>query len=350
MRTTICLLAALTILPLSATAENGYDNKAQETTVELLTEATTRFVQSLNDDQKSKALYPLDSKERLDYKIVPVPVKGLKYNELDPGQVALFHTVLNAGLSNQGYHKAASIFGLEHYLDTMEREAGTPSRFHGIDKYSIAIFGDPMKDDAFALRVHGHHLYISFSVADGKLFHASPLYFGASPHRVTEGPRAGWHILADEENLGRNIMKTLSPALQKKATISDVMPNDMVAEMIVDLRDKIKPEGVKFSDLNDTQQAAVKELVMEHVYNIPRDQAQNRLDIVLDGGWENVHFGWVGSMTPGEKFYYRVQGPGFIAEYCEVSMNANHIHSAWRDINGDFGRNILADHLASSPH
>ena len=54
-------------------------------------------------------------------------------------------------------------------------------------------------------------------------------------------------------------------------------------------------------------------------------------------------------MTPrrGKKHYYRVQGPTFLIEFDDVQNNGNHIHSVWRDFNGDFGRDLLAEHLPS---
>ena len=35
--------------------------------------------------------------------------------------------------------------------------------------------------------------------------------------------------------------------------------------------------------------------------------------------------------------YYRVQGPTFLIEYNNTQNNANHVHSYWRDLAGDFG-------------
>ena len=37
-----------------------------------------------------------------------------------------------------------------------------------------------------------------------------------------------------------------------------------------------------------------------------------------------------------------VQGPTFLIEYDNTQNNGNHMHSVWRDFNGDFGRDITA--------
>jgi hypothetical protein len=39
-----------------------------------------------------------------------------------------------------------------------------------------------------------------------------------------------------------------------------------------------------------------------------------------------------------------VQGKTSLLEYDNVQNGANHVHSVWRDFDGDFGRDILAEH------
>ena len=43
-----------------------------------------------------------------------------------------------------------------------------------------------------------------------------------------------------------------------------------------------------------------------------------------------------------------MQGPTFLIEFDNTQNNGNHIHSVWRDFNGDFGRDLLREHLRSS--
>ena len=71
---------------------------------------------------------------------------------------------------------------------------------------------------------------------------------------------------------------------------------------------------------------------------------------IIEAGLENVTFAWMGSTSAGEGHYYRIQGPTFLIEYDNVQNSANHIHAVWRDFDGDFGRDVLADHYSSSPH
>jgi TonB family protein len=55
-------------------------------------------------------------------------------------------------------------------------------------------------------------------------------------------------------------------------------------------------------------------------------------------------------MNKGDPHYYRIQGPTFLVEYDDTQNNANHIHSVWRDFNGDFGEDLLREHYQTTPH
>ena len=58
----------------------------------------------------------------------------------------------------------------------------------------------------------------------------------------------------------------------------------------------------------------------------------------------------MGGLSRGQRHYYRVQGPTFLIEYDNTQNDANHIHAVWGDFNGDWGADLLAEHLKNSPH
>jgi hypothetical protein len=53
-----------------------------------------------------------------------------------------------------------------------------------------------------------------------------------------------------------------------------------------------------------------------------------------------------GGINPSDPRYYRIQTPSFLIEFDDTQDNANHIHSVWRDFNGDFGEDLLQQHYA----
>jgi hypothetical protein len=45
-----------------------------------------------------------------------------------------------------------------------------------------------------------------------------------------------------------------------------------------------------------------------------------------------------------------VQGPTFLIEFDNTQNDGNHVHSVWRDFRGDFGRDLLREHLLTYDH
>ena len=60
---------------------------------------------------------------------------------------------------------------------------------------------------------------------------------------------------------------------------------------------------------------------------------------------DKITFGWAGSTKPGEGYYYRIQGPTFLIETANTQNDANHVHTVWREFDGDFGRDLLKEHF-----
>ena len=91
-------------------------------------------------------------------------------------------------------------------------------------------------------------------------------------------------------------------------------------------------------------------LVQEYVHRMPEDVAGTRLNRIEKDG-SGPHPLRLGRQRhPGEPHYYRLQGPSFLVEYDNTQNNANHIHTVWRDFEGDWGDDLLAGHYERSPH
>ena len=67
-------------------------------------------------------------------------------------------------------------------------------------------------------------------------------------------------------------------------------------------------------------------------------------------GLDKISFAWAGESERGKKHYYRVQGPTFLIEFDNTQNDGNHVHSVWRDFNGDFGRDLLGEHVKGVAH
>ncbi len=97
--------------------------------------------------------------------------------------------------------------------------------------------------------------------------------------------------------------------------------------------------------MGSQQQALLTKLIEAYTSNMEADLAAERMARIKGAGIDKVRFAWLGETEKGKKHYYSVQGPTFLIEYDNTQNNGNHIHSVWRDFNGDFGRDILREHL-----
>jgi Protein of unknown function (DUF3500) len=77
---------------------------------------------------------------------------------------------------------------------------------------------------------------------------------------------------------------------------------------------------------------------------MPEELAKSELDKLRAAGLDKIHFAWAGGLERGQPHYYRVQGPTFLVEYDNTQNNANHIHTVWRALDGDFGLDLLRLH------
>ncbi|HVG86000.1 MAG TPA: DUF3500 domain-containing protein, partial [Vicinamibacterales bacterium] len=98
------------------------------------------------------------------------------------------------------------------------------------------------------------------------------------------------------------------------------------------------------------QRAALMRLIEAYTSVVADDLAADRMAKLKAAGLEKITFAWAGPTEKGAKHYYRVQGPAFLIEYDNTQNDGNHIHAVWRDFAGDFGRDVLREHLREYAH
>jgi hypothetical protein len=181
---------------------------------------------------------------------------------------------------------------------------------------------------------------------DGKLSGA-PTFFGVNPAMVLEGRRKGLRTLAREEDLGREVIRALTPEQRKTAIVLAEAPNDILTEHSRQAALTGQPNGIRISALNAAQGDKLQALLNEYCDNMTEEIAAFRQNQIRRVG-NNLWFAWAGGIQPGEAHYYRIQSPEFLVEFDDTQDHANHIHSVWRDFKGDFGRDLLVEHYRAS--
>jgi hypothetical protein len=313
---------------------------------EEMSEAASHFLAALSPEQKAKCTFELKSEERQNWHFIPRPRKGLPLKEMNPGQRHLAQALLATGLSQRGYMKAATIMSIEEILKELEQGKG-PVR--DPELYYVSIFGTPGDQDIWGWRVEGHHLSLNFTVAGGDSVSVTPSFLGSNPAEVRSGPRRGLRVLAEEEDLARQLVKSLKPEQLKVALYTNTAPNEIItgADRKAQL---LSPAGLSGSQLNSTQTDLLWKLIKEYVYRYRPELADQDLKKIQEAGLDRISFAWAGSLEPGQAHYYRLQGPSFLMEYDNTQNNANHVHTVWRDRDTDFGEDLLRKHYDQDHH
>ncbi len=310
--------------------------------------AAGRFLDGLSSEQRQRASFAFASDERLRWHYIPpetFPRKGVTIKEMTEAQRALAHDLLKAGLSQRGYLTATAIMNLEAILKAIEngRLARDP------EQYYVAVFGTPSARGPWGWRVDGHHVALNFTIVDGTAVASSPTFFGSNPAEVRSGPKAGLRILGAEEDAARALLQALDASQRATAVIAGVAPNEIVTSNSVKI-DPLSPVGIRAAALSAAQRDLLMKLIDTYTSLMADDIAAERMAQLRKAGLDDIAFAWAGEAERGKKHYYRVQGPTFLVEYDNTQNDANHIHSVWRDFDGDFGRDLLREHVSSRPH
>jgi Protein of unknown function (DUF3500) len=368
---------------------------------ERMAEAAAAWLAALDDEQRAVAIGPSPAggdeadAERQRWFYTPTDHGGLTFHEQRPAQQRLAMALVAAGLSEAGYVSVATVMGLENVLDRTEGFTATFGRERGRDPglYYLRVFGEPGGAAPWGWRFGGHHVSLNNLVVDGRVAATTPCFLGADP---ASSPLLGGSVLrplAAPEDLGRELVRSLPPALAERALLLPRAPSDIVGgnrsrlaegdgviplsgiwrgrfpdpaeqadlerrsnaidaasgldgadHRAVALTDA--PKGVPAAELDAGQREILRALLGTYLDRVPEGVSplpRYADDAALDA----VHVAWAGSTAPGEPHYYRLQGPRLLAEWDNTQRQVNHAHSAWRDPESDFGLDVLAQHRAA---
>jgi hypothetical protein len=307
--------------------------------------AARSFLASLTPEQKQKAQLPFQGDERMNWFYTPVPRKGLPLKEMTDAQRRAAMDLLRAGLSEKGYTKAETIRALE---DVLVELGGNP-RQRDKELYFFTVFGEPGAKATWGWRYEGHHLSQNWTVVNGTALATSPQFFGANPAEVRTGANKGTRVLAAEEDLAYELLRSLDANQQKAAIVDATAPGDILTENKRDAAIQADT-GLAYAKMTAAQKALLVKLIEENAAAQPEAIARERLARLKTAGLDAMKFAWMGGVEKGQGHYYRVQGPTFLIEFDNTQNDANHIHLVWRDFKGDWGRDLLADHYRTSQH
>jgi hypothetical protein len=287
--------------------------------------AANRFLDALDAAARDKATYPFEDAERVRWHwTMPSGFarNGLPLKAMSEPQRAQALALLRDSVSSDGFKKAQDIMSLQ-------RDLGNDPLL-----YYVTIFGTPGGTAPWSWRFEGHHISRHFTVA-GDQIAMTPLFHGAWPTINDAKLRA----MPREEDAARELVQSLAgearerAIFQKNTLTQHVTWNEpMVAPL--------DPVGIPFGELNAAGQALVLEIIQSYVGSIHAEFGEPILARIRASELNDIRFGWAGSVEPRKPHYYRLQGTTFLLEFDNSRNGGTHIHSVWRDVGGDFGRDL----------
>jgi hypothetical protein len=307
-------------------------------------------VSTLSAKQRDVAAMPFDDPERMRWAYVPQERVGLPLQAMDSAQRAAAFGVVRTGLSERGTRLAHGIIELEGTLRELEgRVGGLLGPRRDPELYYLALFVGPGATPPWGWRFEGHHLSVNVTELGPHGQIVAPLFMGANPARVPSGPTEGLRLLAAEEDVAFELLQMLDPGQRARATIAAQTAGDIHTRADPTVR-PMAFAGLPAAEMTTAQQRQLRRLLDVYAGRMSDSAASRQLQRIDAAGFGRLHFAWAGAHQPRRAHYYRIHGPTVLVEYDNSQGGANHIHTVWRDLENDFGGDLLRRHYARQPH
>jgi hypothetical protein len=321
--------------------------------------AAHNFLDSLTPTQVIKTQFAVDDSEWRKWSNVDNGIyvrQGTSLEEMNSMQKDAAFGLMSASLSAKGLELSFDIMKTDQTL----REINDNSFVYGEEKYFFTVMGIPSATEPWGWQLDGHHLVINYFVLGDQVV-VTPMFLGGEPVVATSGKYDGNEILQNEQNQGLVLLQSLDSEQREAAVISsDKLPTNLLA---VAGKDNLvmNYEGISSTELSVDQNAQLIDLIRLFVDNIREDQAQVRIEEVLQH-LDDTYFAWIGGTSNDAVFYYRIHSPVILIEFDHqrpvgipnLAPNVptrQHIHVMVRTPNGnDYGKDLLRQHLEVHPH
>ncbi len=322
-------LAAALVLTLSAAPLAAHDTD--------VTAAARTFLASLRPELKSECVQPFEGEERTSWSYLPGRRPGVALEDLNPAERAAAFAMLRAGLSARGYEKSEDVIVLEGILgrdpgpllrDGLRRRRRTSGPGPGASRATTSRFTSRPPRAAWSRRRRRSSARNRRAWPRGRTRGSA---FSA-PRRT---PRAGFSRASTLASARR----PSSPSA-RRATSSSA-PRESACPI---------PRGFRPRRCRRRSARSCRSSSRSTPATSPNPSRGPRSEKIERAGIERIRFAWAGGTEPGQGHYYRVQGPTFVIEYDNTQNRANHAHSVFRDLENDFGGDLLRKHYAESPH
>lgn len=332
-----------------------------------MAEAAQHVLNVASPEERQKLVKSIDAQEWRCWTNPELAIyrHGVRLEEVSEDLIAALHGLMRASLSPAGYKKASGCMKVNHFLG----EVVNGKKVLNENSYNFVIFGTPSEVEPWGWQLYGHHLCMNCFVV-GKQMVISPVFMGAEPNIIDEGPDKGTELFTDQEKLGLKLMQSMDPATQKGVRIFSQLSGPEYPSWRFHRADQrhlggafrdnsvIPYEGSKVSTLSAAQQDFVRKLVILSLNFLPEKALASKMEEIASN-WTETYFCWIGGNQTGDAFYYKVHSPVIMVEFDHhtgVFLNNKeplpfHIHTLVRTPNGnDYGKALLKQYQQRLNH
>ncbi|WP_410631664.1 DUF3500 domain-containing protein [Amycolatopsis sp. cmx-4-83] len=336
-----------------------YPRRSEAAPTAAMVAAAQRLLGTLDDQQRRTVRHPLDSRVWRAWMNPELYVNrfGLRLDEVAPDVRDAVLGLVRASLSEPGFEK---VRGCMRTNDFLGRLVGGP-RVMNEFSYNVNLFGEPSETAPWGWSLYGHHVCVNVMVVGTQMV-ASPVFLGAEPNFIDEGPHAGTRLFGVPDRLALNLLHGLPDSIRDAVVLypdkrdpaipagREVFGDELhLGGMFQDNR-VIPYEGVCAVSFPPHSRDLLCRLAGTFIEHLPPGPYHARLNDIrahLDDTW----LCWIGGSGPDSPFYFRIQSPVVLIEYEHHAgiMLTNqhpakfHTHTITRTPNGnDYGAALVA--------
>jgi hypothetical protein len=325
------------LLPFAVIDSFGKDQQIAQS----MAETAKELISSLGPKKTAELVYKFENSSREHWHFFPnwSGRKGMPLSQFSQKQKGSIKELLHLLLTSEAFQEQENI-RLIHGLRKDLTDPNNPMKL-----YYLSIFGSPSTTTTWGWRFEGHHLSLNCTLVDGKLFSVTPSFWGSSPVRAKNGDGHKIEVFEDEQKLSIFLVESLTEGQKLKAELNRT--NGPRATPKVSREDFEDDQGLPFSELSSKQQELLRRLIFAFAQKY-RPEILEQIDQrkpIIDA--ETIRFSYRPTSKPYIS-YFRILSNEYLIEY--DNQGGNHIHAAWRDFDGDFGRDLIKQHLTKEIH
>ncbi|WP_350001135.1 DUF3500 domain-containing protein [Pseudarthrobacter sp. WHRI 8279] len=289
---------------------------------------------------------------------------GLRLDELETPVRDAALAVVEASLSTEGFDLVRNLMRINGFLGDLVDLPLLMNEF----SYNFALYGEPSETEPWGWQIFGHHAALNCLVAGTQMV-ISPVFMGAEPDMIDDGPHKGVRVFKERIALARDLMEALPADLRAEATVYEAMVDPAMPEGRIHPGDErhlggcfqdnrvIPYEGIRVSRMPAEARTILDALVDDFIAYLPAGPRSARRREIREQYGETF-FSWIGGWEGQDAFYFRLQSPVVVLEldhHTGVFLDNDqpapfHMHTVVRTPNGnDYGRELVKQYPSIAP-